>query len=73
MKPPPVVLLKRFPSEVEAEMARSVLECEGVPALVLSDDAGGMEPQLQWIRGVRLMVRESDVSRAREILGEDRE
>ena len=54
---------------MDAEMARSVLECEGVPAKVLSDDAGGMEPQLQFVRGVRLMIRASDLEKAREILG----
>jgi hypothetical protein len=49
-------------------MARSLLECEGIPALIMSDDAGGTEPQFQFIRGVRLMVLQRDVERAREIL-----
>lgn len=70
--PSSIVLLKRFRSDVEATMAKSLLECEGIPAMVMRDDAGGMEPQLQWVRGVRLMVRASDLEHARLILGDDK-
>lgn len=65
-----VILLKRFPSELDAQMAKGVLECEGIQAIVLRDDAGGMEPQFQLTMGVRLMVHSEDFERARAILDE---
>jgi hypothetical protein len=60
--------LETFYSRIEAEMAAGLLESEGVPAMVLADDAGGAYPSLQFVRGVRLMVAAADRYRALEIL-----
>jgi putative signal transducing protein len=62
------VVLETFPNRIEAEMAAGLLESEGVPALVMADDAGGAYPSLQFVRGVRLLVAAEDAYRAREIL-----
>jgi hypothetical protein len=62
------IVLETFPNRIEAEMAAGLLESEGVPALVLADDAGGAYPSLQFVRGVRLLVAAEDQYRAREIL-----
>jgi len=62
------IVLETFSSRIEAEMAAGLLESEGVPALVLADDAGGAYPSLQFVRGVRLLVAAEDQYRAREIL-----
>jgi len=62
------VVINTFPSRIEAEMAAGLLESEGVPAMVLADDAGGAYPSLQFVRGVRLLVAAEDQYRAREIL-----
>lgn len=62
------VVLETFYSRIEAEMAAGLLESEGIPALVMADDAGGAYPSLQFVRGVRLMVAAEDAYRAREIL-----
>ncbi|MGB7911582.1 MAG: DUF2007 domain-containing protein [Desulfobaccales bacterium] len=62
------VVLETFYSRIEAEMAAGLLESEGVPAMVLADDAGGAYPSLQFVRGVRLMVAAADRYRALEIL-----
>ena len=62
------VVLETFPNRIEAEMAAGLLESEGVPAMVMADDAGGAYPSLQFVRGVRLMVAAEDAYRAREIL-----
>ncbi len=62
------VVLQTFYSRIEAEMAAGLLESEGVPTLVMADDAGGAYPSLQFLRGVRLMVAAEDAYRAREIL-----
>jgi hypothetical protein len=63
-----IILLKKFRSDFEAQLAKTKLESEGIPSMVMSDDAGGMEPQFQFIRGVSLMVRREDAEAAREIL-----
>jgi Putative prokaryotic signal transducing protein len=62
------VVLEKFASRIEAEMAAGLLESEGIEAMVMADDAGGTYPPLQFIRGVRLMVAAVDRYRAQEIL-----
>ena len=62
------VVLKIFNNEMDAKMARDVLNDEGITAIVLKDDAGGMEPQIQRTPGVRLVVNPDDAKRARKIL-----
>ena len=54
--------------EHEAELAREVLEANGVPAVVLRDNAGGMLPMLQILFPARLVVAVEDVALARAIL-----
>lgn len=62
------VVIETFPSRVMAELAASLLEGEGIEALVMADDAGGAYPALQFVRGVRLLVAPEDETRAREFL-----
>ena len=50
-----------------AEIAQSVLEVDGIKAVVLADDAGGQYSSL-WMNGVRLLVPMGQASRAVEIL-----
>ncbi len=62
------VVLAQFENELDAEIARGHLEAEGIGATVVKDDAGGMLPSLQQTGGVRLLVQEDMVYRAKEIL-----
>jgi hypothetical protein len=62
------VVIETFPNRVLAQMAASLLEAEGIEALILADDAGGLYPPLQFIRGVKLLVAPEDEDLAREIL-----
>lgn len=62
------VVVKSFSNQPTAIVARAALEGNGIMAVISSDDAGGMEPQLQLTRGVRLLVRSADVTAAREVL-----
>lgn len=66
-----LVVIRTFPNEPAALLAQAVLEANGIPSFVSSDDAGRMEPQLQFVRGLRLTVRMSDALRAAALL--DRE
>jgi hypothetical protein len=52
-------------SAPEADVARSVLESEGIECIVRSDDCGGQYPAL---RRVDLLVRPGDVPRASDVL-----
>jgi len=56
-------------SRTEADLIVGLLESEGVPAVVSSDDAGGQEPQLQ-LQGVHVFVSSSDATSARRILAD---
>jgi hypothetical protein len=62
------VVLKVFATEIDATMARDVLNDEGITSEVFKDDGGGMEPHLQRTNGVRLEVKAADAVRARKIL-----
>ena len=57
-----------FTSRTEAELARARLELEGIPSHILTDDAGGWEPQFGLSRGVRLVVADHELAAAAEIL-----
>jgi putative signal transducing protein len=66
--PEETIVLKVFATEIDASMAKDVLDDEGIKALVFKDDAGGMEPHLRRSNGVRLVVKRGDAERARRIL-----
>jgi hypothetical protein len=66
--PEEIIVLRVFATEMDAMMARDVLQDDGVAAFVVKDDAGGMEPHLQRTNGVSLMVNRADVDRAHKIL-----
>lgn len=57
-----------FPSEVDAAISRAMLEVNGIEAVILTDDAGGMLPSMNFLKATRLAVRAGDVSLARELL-----
>ncbi|MEI6739421.1 MAG: DUF2007 domain-containing protein [Gemmatimonadaceae bacterium] len=61
-------VIRQFVVEMEAQVARSVLEAHGIPAVVLRDNAGGMLPALQYLYPVRLAVRAQDAHEALRLL-----
>jgi hypothetical protein len=63
-----MVVIREYLNETEAHVARSVLEANEIPAVVLRDNAGGMLPSMHIMFPVRLAVRESDAPRALDIL-----
>jgi len=62
------VIIKKFSSRMEADIAAGLLGSEGIETMVLADDAGGTYPMLQFVRGVRLLVAPEDEDQARRIL-----
>lgn len=68
MTSPGIVVLREYTSEVEARLAATVLEANGIPSQVLADTAGGAYPSIAFVFPVRLLVRADDAVLAREIL-----
>ena len=58
-------------SRTEAELIVGMLRNHGIKAALSADDASGWEPQLQLGTGVRVLVPDADVGRARKLIGED--
>lgn len=63
--PSPLVVVREFASEYEAEIARAMLEANGIDALVHRSDAAGL---LRAVEPATLIVRRVDEWRAREVL-----
>ena len=63
-----MVIVREYVNEMEALIARSVLEAHGIPAVVLRDDAGGMLPSMHFLYPVRLAVRSADSAHALRVL-----
>ena len=63
-----MVVIRQYFNEMEALVARSVLEAHEIPAVVLRDDAGGMLPAMHLLYPVRLAVRKIDATEALRIL-----
>lgn len=63
-----VVVVRTYRDELQAELGRASLESNGVPAIVLRDNAGGMLPVLQLLFEIRLAVRIEDAELARRLL-----
>jgi hypothetical protein len=63
-----MMVIREYVNEMEALVARSVLEANEIPAVVLRDDAGGMLPSMHLIFPVRLAVRTMDAKEALRIL-----
>ena len=63
-----IAVLRTLPTREEAELLRGVLETNGIASYVVSDDARGLNPPLELVRGVKLLVAEGDREDAEEIL-----
>lgn len=59
-------------SRVQAQLVRGALEAHGLRALVLTDDAGGIHPQLALLcdGAIRVVVPEHELDTARDLVGE---
>ena len=62
------VLLAVVGSRGEADLLVGLLVSHGLRAAVVTDDAGGQEPQWQLQGGVRVLVAASDEAEARRLL-----
>ena len=63
-----ILVLRVFDSELDAAMAQQMLWDAGVATFIFKDDTGGIEPHLQRMMGVRLVLKSEDAERAHPIL-----
>jgi hypothetical protein len=62
------VVVRRFMTQSEADLARAILAANGIEASLLRDDAGGMLPAMSLMSEIRVVVAPEDAEAAREIL-----
>lgn len=61
--------VQSYSTRLEAEMAKGLLEANGIKAIIFADDAGGARPfPMSYSFGVELKVRSIDFEKARKIL-----
>jgi hypothetical protein len=63
-----LTIIRSCANEIEALVAQATLDAAGIRSLLLRDDAGGMQPALAFVHGVRLAVRSDDAARAERVL-----
>ena len=64
-----LVILRTYPTVIDAELAKTALDSVGIDSMVRSDNEGGQSPGLSFSRGVELLVRANDADAANNILG----
>jgi hypothetical protein len=62
-----LINIKTYSSRHDAELAKSFLASNGVHAVVIGDDYGGIHPALSFSTGVQLLVKEKDVQKTKKI------
>ena len=63
-----IVEIARFFNIMEGEVACAQLRAQDIKAYLKTDNAGGVHPELNFTRGVRLMVLAGDEDRARALI-----
>lgn len=64
-----LITVESYPSRLEAEIAKGLLEVNGIKSLIVADDAGGMRPfPISYTVGVELKVLEEEFEEAKKIL-----
>ena len=57
-----------FPSRIEAEIAKGLSAQSDINSTIVADDQGGMNPALNFARGVSLLVAEDDLAAAKKLI-----
>jgi hypothetical protein len=61
------VVLETFTDRYEAEMAKGLLDEQGILNMISDDDTGGLHPGM-IVRACSLIVNEEDFQRAKEVI-----
>jgi hypothetical protein len=60
-----LITISTFRSTADAQIAKGILDEEGIESMIRADNAGGMYPA---ISGAELLVRSEDVDKAHDAL-----
>lgn len=63
-----IVEIARYFNIMEGELACARLRAQKINAYLKTDNAGGVHPELNFTRGVRVMVLAVDEDRARTVI-----
>ncbi|HEV2224844.1 MAG TPA: hypothetical protein VGS15_06965 [Candidatus Acidoferrales bacterium] len=63
-----LVVARTYSYRHEAEIGRTMLEANGVDAMIVADDFGGMQPAVGADTGVKLLVKREDEDAAKKLL-----
>ena len=66
---PEWVVVRTFSYQHEADFVKSVLEGSGIEAMTNSDDCGALDPALELVRGVNVLVAADQLESAEDVLG----
>jgi hypothetical protein len=69
--PEPLHIVRTFPNDVEADLARAVLAAHDIDSVIIRDSASGMLPWLNTLHPVRLAVRPEQAELAGRLLDGD--
>jgi hypothetical protein len=61
-------VIRTFSRDLDAKLAESVLEANGIESIIIGDNAAGMLPYLNALHPIRLAVKEADVEQALSLL-----
>lgn len=61
-------ILKSFPTRTEAQIAQEFLRAHDIETILKADDAGGLEPNMNWSGQVLLLIDSSFANKANELL-----
>ena len=67
------ILVKAYSLRMDADLAKAILESNGIQPIIAADDAGGMEPWLRPAQQFRVLVQQEDATVARRLLAEPSE
>jgi len=64
-----LITIDNFPDNISANLAKGILEAEGIPCYLKNDSIIGIRPELSVaFSGISLQVKEEDAKKAKEIL-----
>lgn len=63
-------VIRTFSNDIDARLAESVLDANGIDSSIIGDNAAGMLPYLNAMHPIRLVVKEADVEAAVALLSE---
>ena len=66
-----LVVLTTFANHAEAELVKELLNQNEIPSVIQADDVAGLGLGQTFVKGVKLLVNESDIETAKEIIGID--